>query len=346
MSDGSGDGQAPAEASRVDVSILVVSYNTCALTLACLDSIAAETRDCSYEVIVVDNASADGSAEAIARHASRPRLIASRQNLGFARANNVAAAEASGEFILLLNPDTIIRERAIDRLRAFALRRPEARIWGGRTLFADGRLNPSSCWGRMTVWNQLCRALGLTGACARSELFNGEAYGRWDRGSERAVDIVSGCFLMIRRDDWATLGGFDTSYFMYGEEADLCLRAARAIGARPRVTPEATIVHYGGASERARAAKMIKLLTAKATLIRRHWPAWQVPLGLALMAAWPLSRWLACAVAGRILRKPGLIEAAAVWGEIARARRQWIGGYGSARASSSLAGSGRPALQP
>ena len=321
--------EADGASAAIEVSILVVSYNTRALTLRCLDTVAAETR-ATHEVIVIDNASSDGSAVAIGAHPSRPRLIASRDNLGFARANTVAARAARGEYLLLLNPDTEVRDCAIDALIAFAQRTPAARIWGGRTLFADGRLNPSSCWGRMTVWNQLCRALGLTGLVARSEICNGEAYGGWDRGSERDVDIVSGCFLLIRRADWEALGGFDASYFMYGEEADLCLRAARSIGARPRVTPEATIVHHGGASETTRAGKMIKLLTAKATLIRRHWPAWQIPLGLTLLAAWPLSRAMACAAAGRLLRRPRLTAAAATWREIDRARGQWIAGYAPA----------------
>lgn len=313
-------------AATVDVSIIIVSYNTCAMTLACLDSIAAETKAQRYEVLVVDNNSTDGSAEAIEHHPSRPTLIRAGGNLGFARANNLAALQARGRLLLLLNPDTVVREQAIDRLVAFSTTAPQARIWGGRTLFADGRLNPSSCWRRMTPWNLLCRLTGMTAFFPRSELFNGEAYGGWQRNTVRQVDIVSGCFLLIERGYWQGLGGFDPAFYMYGEEADLCLRA-RQRGARPMVTPEATIVHYGGASERTRTAKMVKLLAAKALLITRHWPASLAWLGRALLAAWPLSRWIALAFAGAITGRTSHIDAAATWREVWAQRHAWRHGY-------------------
>ena len=317
-----------SEQAAIDVSILIISYNTRALTLACLDSVAAQTR-CRHEVIVVDNASTDGSADAVACHAAAPRLIARTDNLGFARANNVAAAEAKGEFILLLNPDTVVLDGAIDRLLAFARARPEAMIWGGRTLFADGKLNASSCWGAMTPWNLLCRASGLTGLFPRSTFFNGEAYGGWPRDTVHEVDIVSGCFLLIRRETWERLGGFDPAFFMYGEEADLCLRARR-LGARPAVTPEATIIHYGGASEATRSAKMVKLLAAKMTLIRRHWRPALVPLGVLLMATWPLSRALATGLLARLAPSPSRTISADAWREIWQRRAEWLGGYAAA----------------
>ena len=201
-----------------------------------------------------------------------------------------------------------------------------AGIWGGRTLFADGSLNPSSCWGRMTVWNLLCRSTGLTGVRPNSRLFNGEGYGGWQRDTVEHVDIVSGCFLLIRRSLWQTLGGFDPAFFMYGEEADLCLRAAKT-GASPMITPAATIIHLGGASERTRTAKMAKLLAAKSTLIRRHWHPLLQPLGLALMAAWPLSRWLALSALCWVRPMPSRREAAATWRSIWLQRATWLPGY-------------------
>ena len=313
-------------AMAIDVSIVVVSYNTRDLTLACLDSIAAETRVCRYDVLVVDNASTDGSAEALQKHAFAGGLIASAGNLGFAGANNLAARSARGEYILLLNPDTVLIDGAIDRLLDFARANPSAGIWGGRTLFADGSLNPSSCWGRMTVWNLLCRSTGLTGVWPNSRLFNGEGYGGWQRNTVAHVDIVSGCFLLIRRSLWQTLGGFDPAFFMYGEEADLCLRAAKT-GASPMITPAATIIHLGGASERTRTAKMAKLLAAKSTLIRRHWHPLLQPLGLALMAAWPLSRWLALSALCWVRPMPSRREAAATWRSIWLQRATWLPGY-------------------
>ena len=324
---GSDLGPAPPAGGPIEMSILIVSYNTRAMTLACLDSIVTHRPAVPFEVIVVDNASTDGSAAAIAAHPLGVRLIASAANLGFARANNLAAREARGRLVLLLNPDTEIRDHALDRLLAFATARPAARIWGGRTLFADGRLNPSSCWARMTPWNLFCRAAGLTGLFPRTTLFNGEAYGGWNRDGERSVDIVSGCFLLTSKADWERLGGFDPAFFMYGEEADLCLRAERDLGARPAVTASATIVHHGGASERTRTAKMVKLLAAKTTLVRRHWHPLLSPLGVALIAAWPRSRTLALSLAARLTGSKTHRAAAATWAEIAAETSQWSAGY-------------------
>ena len=317
---------ARADGPTPEVSIIVVSYQTRDMTVACLDSLYRETTATDFELIVVDNASDDGSVEAIRAAAPGARLIPLDRNIGFAAANNLAAETARGRYILLLNPDTVVRDRAIDRLVEFARLTPAARIWGGRTTFADGTLNPASCWARMTPWNQFCRAAGLTGAFPASLLFNGESYGGWQRDDIRGVDIVSGCFLLIETALWRQLGGFDLSLFMYGEDADLCLRAAR-LGARPLITPEAEIVHYGGASEKVRAAKVIKLLTAKSSLITKHWSPSTQWLGRLLLQAWPLSRWLPLAARARLTASPDARETASVWREVFAARRQWRRGY-------------------
>lgn len=310
----------------LDVSIIVVSYNTNAMTRATLDSVLAETHDVSYEVIAVDNASRDGSAEMIAAHPVNARLIRLHENIGFARANTLAAKFARGRLLLLLNPDTVVLDGAIDKLVAFARANSRARIWGGRTLFANGSLNPSSCWGKMTVWNQICRAFGLTGLLSGVELFNGEALGGWKRDSVRRVDIVSGCFFLIEKELWDGLGGFDPLFFMYGEEADLCLRA-HAFSARPLVTPEATIIHYGGASETVKSDKMVRLLAAKMSLIMRHFHPAAAPFGRFFLALWPLSRSVSVSLVAHVTRRRSHREAATTWREVWRRRNEWIGGY-------------------
>ena len=177
-------------------------------------------------------------------------------------------------------------------------------IWGGRTLNADRSLNPDSCWQRLTLWNSFCRVTGLTAVFPGSGLFNAERYGGWQRDCVRAVDIVQGSLLMIRRATWETLGGFDPAFFMYGEEADLCLRA-RKLGADPHITPRASIIHYGAASDTVRADRMERLLAAKMGLIRRHFPPWQRPLGELLFSLWPLSRLIATRAAAAVTGKPG-----------------------------------------
>lgn len=324
-------GPEPASEAGPDpvVSVLVISYNTRAMTLACLESLRAQTT-IPHEVIVLDNASPDGSGSAIAEAFPDMRLIASPENLGFARGNNVAAAEARGEYLLLLNPDTLVLDHAVDRMAAFARRTPEAGIWGGRTVFADGSLNPTSCFGDQTLWSLFCRATGLALAFPRSPRLNPESYGGWARDSERAVDVVQGCLFLIRRDLWARLGGFDLTFFMYGEEADLC-RRARALGAAPRMTPEATIVHYAGAASAGRADKQILVLKARVTLARRHLPAWQRPLARALLQLWPLTRTLGGRALARLTGGARGAEAALMWGAVWRARADWRQGFAPRR---------------
>ncbi len=304
------------------VTVIVVSYNTREMTLASLRSLFEQTRDISIEAVVMDNLSTDGSAEAIEREFPGITLVKMDRNVGFAAANNRAARSARGEFLLLLNPDTVVLDGAVQRLVAFAQRRPEAGIWGGRTLFADGRLNPTSCWMRQTPWSLLCRGTGLTGAFSGSALFNPEGMGGWKRDREREVDIVTGCFFLIRRELWDRLGGFDPAFFMYGEEADLCLRA-RALGVRPRFTPEATIVHYGGASESVKADKLVRLLRAKAQLIRRHWSPMTRWFGVWMLAQSclvHLAAWRTLAVMG--YRSSG--EKEEFWGAGWRRRGEWM----------------------
>ena len=325
-----------------ELSILVVSYNTKAMTLAALRSVLAETRKTSFELIVVDNASTDGSAEAIAGLGGPVRLISSPDNLGFARANNFAAKSARGKFVLLLNPDTLVLDSAIDKLMAFQRQRPDALIWGGKTVFADGRLNPASCWRQMSLWNLFCRTAFLTALFPKSPLCNSESYGGWDRSGIREVDIVSGCYLLIGADLWRTLGGFDPLFFMYGEEANLCLRA-KALGAKPAVTDASVIVHYGGVSEKTRAGKVVKLFQAKVSLIQRHMPSWQHRPALALMALWPLTRWLSGAAIARLKPSPARAESAAAWAEVFKRRSEWLGGYPKISPAIDASPAGQPA---
>ncbi len=295
------------------------------MTQDCLRSLAVQTS-VTHEVIVVDNASSDGSAEAIAAEFPQVRLLAESTNHGFAKANNLAAVEAGGRYLLLLNPDTVVLDHAVDRLVQFAERTPSAKIWGGRTLFADGSLNPASCWRRMTAWSAWCRATGLDMAFSTSAVLNGEAYGGWDRGDEREVDIVSGCFFLIEREFWEAMGGFDLTYEMYGEEADLCLRASRH-GARPRVTPDATIVHHGGASEAVKSQKHVRLIRAKITIARRHMSGLSANVAVWMLRIWPLSRWLAATLVSRVRSGVEIDRVRRDWRQVWVEREVWWNGY-------------------
>lgn len=305
-----------------ELSIIVVNWNTRDLTLACLRSLFDQTRETAFEVLLVDNGSHDGSAAAIAAAFPQVRLFAETRNHGFAAANNLAALHAKGRYILLLNSDTEVLDGAVDRLMAFARATPQARIWGGRTVFADGRLNPQSAWGRVTLWSTLCFALGLTKAFPDSPLFNPEGLGGWDRGSERAVDIVSGCFFLIEAGLWRDLGGFDPLFFMYGEEADLCARARRQ-GAAPRVTPDATIIHHGGASTTA--IDMASYVSgAKVELARRTMNPLAAGLTRALLIGAVAVRASAYGLLARL--RPASRATADQWAKVWARRGQWRNG--------------------
>ena len=307
-----------------ELSIVVISYNTREMTLACLRSVYAETRT-PFELIVVDNNSEDGSSEAIRRNFPHATLFAEKTNHGFAPAHDIALRQASAPWLLLLNPDTLVLDGALDKLLAYAKVTPEAGIWGGRTLYGDHSLNPTSCWGKMTPFSLFSRLIFLSSMFPSSPLFNSEEIGRWQRDTPRAVDLVTGCLFLMRRKDWDELGGFDPAFTMYGEETDLCLRA-HAKGFRPRITPDATIIHYGGASDTVRADKMVRLMRAKTELVKRHFSPTTRHLGRILLALWPLSRAIVWRVLS-FLNREGALNKANTWNEIWKRRGEWQNGY-------------------
>lgn len=263
------------------VSILVVAYRNPDLTRRCLRSIAQNVPAELHELLVIDNASGDGTAEMIAREFPTAQLEASPENLGFARANNVLASRARGRFLLLLNPDTEVRPGAVRALLDCAGRHPEGGVYGGRTVSLAGSLEPSSCWGAPTVWSLFCFATGLSTAFRRNRWLDPESLGNWDRDTERQVDIVTGCLALIRRDLWNELGGFDERFWMYGEDLDLSLRIREA-GYRPMITPRATVTHVIGASSPS-GAKHAMVLGARVGVIRKHWSPRRARIGTSLM---------------------------------------------------------------
>lgn len=252
-----------------ELSVIIVSYNTSKLTLRAVGAVL-DQKGPVLEVIVVDNASSDGSAQALAQTWPQVQLIALQHNLGFARACNLAAGVARGRFLLLLNSDAYPVPGALDAILDFARRWPYAGIWGGRALHPDGQLNPRSCSRRPTLWSVISQAAGLSALFPNSEFFNAEAMPGWCRSDERHVDIVIGHFLLIEQNEWKRLGGFDPAYFMYGEDVDLCLRAAR-IGARPAITPKAEVVHDEGSSQ-SQAPRDAQILAARIRYSVRHLP--------------------------------------------------------------------------
>ena len=304
-----------------DVAVLIVSYNTRERTLECVRSVLAHPPAPATEIVVVDNDSADGSADAIELEFPNVTVHRSGGNLGFARAVNLGAAVTTSDYLLLLNPDAVARPGALSALLTFARAHPEHGVYGGRTFREDGELDPSSCWGAPTLWSLACFALGLSTAFAGSAVFDPESLGRWQRDTVREVPIVTGCLLLVTRADFFSIGGMDERFFLYGEDAEFSLRAARA-GMRPVIVPDAAIVHAVGASTGARGRKMTMVLAGKVTLLRSAWSPTRARLGVGMLVAGVRLR----AALETLTRRRDRM-----WTHAWEHRADWLPGYPAAR---------------
>jgi N-acetylglucosaminyl-diphospho-decaprenol L-rhamnosyltransferase len=227
------------------VSVLIVSYNTCALLDACLTSVARETR-CAHEVIVVDNASQDASAAMVRDRHPYVKLVENQENVGFAAANNQASRLAEGHYWFFLNPDTVILDSAIDRLVAFLDAHPGVGVCGPCQLDASGR-PVTSVFRFPTFWSSFWGSLSATPLRPiAARCTQGRRY-LLDGVHAQDVDSVQGSGLMIRADLFRQIRSFDECFFMYYEEIELCYRVRKA-HQRVVYVPWAALIHYGGAS--------------------------------------------------------------------------------------------------
>lgn len=249
----------------MDLSVIIVSWNTCQITRACLESVARQDADANIEVWVVDNASSDGSAALVQESFPDVHLIENRVNVGFATANNQAIAASSGHYVLLLNSDTVVHPGAFTALLRFMDEHPEAGAAGPLTLNPDGSLQ-ISCYPSPTLARELWFLLHLD----RWHPYGAYPMARWSTSQPRPVDAVLGACLMVRRSVLEQVGVLDPAYFMYSEEIDLCYRIRRA-GWRIYWVPTAVIDHYGGQSTRQVAASMfLQLYRSKVLFFRKN----------------------------------------------------------------------------
>jgi N-acetylglucosaminyl-diphospho-decaprenol L-rhamnosyltransferase len=302
--------------ANIPLSIIVVNYNTRDATIACLESAYAHSPAGS-EVVLVDNGSKDGSVAAIAAAFPAATVVEAGGNVGFARGVNLGVRHARGDYIVLLNPDTIVLDGALSALHAFAVEHPDYGIYGGRTLRPDGTTDPSSCWGAPTLWSLTCFATGLSTAFKRSIVFDPESLGRWERDSVRVVPVITGCLLLTTRANWNDLGGMDETFFLYGEDAEFSVRAGRR-GNRPVIVPQAVIVHEVGGSTSSSGAKMSMVMAGKATFLRRSWAPARMEAGVRLLVAGSALRAVLERLAGR---------RSGTWTHVWRARSRWTPGY-------------------
>jgi hypothetical protein len=240
---------AQGERGQVELSIVIVNYNTRERLRACLQSIVRSTGIGSSETFVVDNASADGSAEMIAAEFPWVRLLASGVNRGFAWANNIAIHRARGKRLLLLNPDTELPATALADMMAYLDAHPEAAAVGPKLVRADGSLDPACRRGFPDPKTAFYRLSGLSRIFHRSERFGRYNLTYLDPDEDADVDAISGAFMLVRRQVIDQVGVLDDRFFMYGEDLDWAYRMKEQ-GWRIRYNPLVTVVHFKGESSR------------------------------------------------------------------------------------------------
>ena len=228
----------------MDISVVIVGWNAKHYLELCLESLAAAPPSRSMEIIVVDNASADGSAEMIESRFPHVKVIRSSENLGFSKGNNVGIRQCQGRYIALVNPDVIVFPDCLDNLADFLDQNPKVGNVGPRVLNPDMSLQ-SSCRRFPTLWNNFCSAVGLATAFKNSRFFAGEHMFYFPHDRTLPVNVLVGCFSMIRREAFDDVGLLDEDLFMYGDDVDWCRRSWNA-GWQVVFFPGAKAIHDRG----------------------------------------------------------------------------------------------------
>lgn len=228
------------------LSIIIVSWNARAYLNKCLISLESELAQLPSEVIVVDNASTDGSEELVRNYYPHVKLFCNSKNLGFAKANNIGIRQSKGEYVALLNSDIEVQAGCFKRMLQFMEKNPRVGMCGPKILNPDGTLQ-LSCFSLPTAWNMLCRALALDSLFPKSRLFGSRMMTFFPHDTTRGVEMLNGCFLVVRRQALDVVGLLDESFFFYGEDIDWAKRFCEA-GWGIVFFHDAQAVHYGGAS--------------------------------------------------------------------------------------------------
>lgn len=240
----------------MDLSIIIVSYNTRDLTIDCLNSVFDSDTEYTYEVIVVDNDSRDDSVPAIKEQFPQVRLIENHANTGFAKANNQAMEIAHGRYMLLLNSDTIVQPGTLQTMLAYMEEHPAVGASGCKVILPDGSLDKACRRGFPTPSASFYYAFGLSRLFPDNPRFNQYHLSYLDPNDTYPVDCLVGAFMLLRQETFAQVGGLDETFFMYGEDIDWCYRIKQA-GWEIHYHPATYIVHYKGASSRRKPMKII-----------------------------------------------------------------------------------------
>ncbi|MEW6196619.1 MAG: glycosyltransferase [Bacteroidota bacterium] len=254
----------------IELSIIIVNYNVKEFLLNLLSSIKKSLHNISAEVIIIDNASDDGSVELIREKYPDVKLIVNEKNVGFGTANNQGLAVASGKFFLLINPDTIVKEETLAKMIQFFNSTPSAGIAGCKVLNPDGTLQLACRRGFPGPWTSFTKVMGLSKLLPKSKLFAKYNLTYLDENQTYEVDAVSGAFMMLRREVYDRIGGFDQQFFMYGEDLDLCYRAQKA-GFKVYYVHTTEVIHYKGESTKRSSIDETKIFyNAMHLFVRKH----------------------------------------------------------------------------
>jgi GT2 family glycosyltransferase len=241
---------------RMDLSILIVNYNTKELTLACLYSIYETQTDFHFEIILIDNASRDESVQTISEQFPNVQIISNNDNVGFAKANNQGIKVAKGRYILLLNTDTVIEPSTIDTMIRLMDHDPKIGASGCKVVLPDGLLDKACKRGFPTPSASFYYAFGLSKLFPKNPRFNQYQLGYLNPDEEYPVDCLVGAFMLVRRETIDQIGMLDEEFFMYGEDIDWCYRIKQG-GWQIHYYPRTSIIHYKGASSRRKPYKII-----------------------------------------------------------------------------------------
>lgn len=235
--------------NTIDLSIIIVSYNTKDLLLACINSVKQTSEKLKYEVIVVDNASSDGSAKAVKEEFSEKNIIVleNEKNYGFSKANNIGVEKSIGRYVLFLNPDTVVHDKTLSEMIKFMEEHPDAGAATCKVEIPSGSIDEASHRGFPTPWNAFCHFSKLERLFSKSKIFAGYTQGWKDLDTTHTVDAIVGAFMLLPRTVGEKLRWWNEDYFFYGEDLDLCFRI-RELGYKIYYVPSISILHYGGVS--------------------------------------------------------------------------------------------------
>ncbi len=310
------------------LSVVIVNYNVRAFLEQALLSVRKAMQGIAGEVWVVDNHSVDDSVRMVREKFPEVRLIANTNNPGFAVANNQAIRQSKGEYVLLLNPDTLVEEDTFHKCLAFMDAHPEAGALGVKLIDGSGKFLPESKRGFPSPWVAFCKTVGLSALFPKSRLFNGYYLGHLGENDTNPADVLAGCFMFMRRAALDKAGLLDEAFFMYGEDIDLSYRIIQA-GYKNYYFPETKIIHYKGESTKKGSLNYVRTFyQAMIIFTRKHFTGRRAGLFIRMLQA---AIWLRAGLTlaknlGRRVWLP-LADAALIFGGLVFLKDFWASYY-------------------